>query len=341
MLTSGLKNEKLVSDIELSGSLILPTRNTSGVYQFTSDNRRDGVVSGKLVKPKYNVEELVKSIDTTIFELLPIEEPELPETVLKVIYDAALEDIRLRDITIAEQTDTILDLRGKVAELEIVSQSLRVEIDGKELLVANADNQASQATNRISSAITDLQNAIQKATAESIQRVSLFARNQSLEQELSALRNQLFGKEGKLAEGAKVGEDFAAKILEVRKKDAEGDIAYRARANEKTEEWVNGPTLELTNFTTNKDTTISFSLSGDSIINVPSSVTLKAGETKTVVLKENIGWIRGQKPKGTIGLTGDRQYRGSLKMKSSAGSSSEVTLSVFLDKYRENGILGL
>ena len=40
--------------------------------------------------------ELLKSIDTEIFELLPIEEPELPETVLKVIYDAALEDIRLR-----------------------------------------------------------------------------------------------------------------------------------------------------------------------------------------------------------------------------------------------------
>jgi len=333
MLTSGLKNEKLVSDIELSGSLILPTRNTSGVYQFTSDNRRDGVVSGKLVKPKYNVEELVKSIDTTIFELLPIEEPELPETVLKVIYDAALEDIRLRDITIAEQTDTILDLRGKVAELEIVSQSLRVEIDGKELLVANADNQASQATNRIGSAITDLQNAIQKATAESIQRVSLFARNQSLEQELGALREQLYGKQGKIAEGAKVGEDFSAKIIEVKEKDL-GDIAYRARANEATEEWINGPTLELTNFTTNKDTTITFTLSGDPIINVPGSVTLKAGETKNVKLVENIGWIRDQKPKGTFGFAGDREYRSSLKVKSSSGSSSEVSLSIYLKKFR-------
>jgi hypothetical protein len=315
MLPSGLKNEKLVSDIELSGSLILPTRNTSGVYQFTSDNRRDGVVSGKLVKPKYNVEELVKSIDTTIFELLPIEEPELPETVLKVIYDAAL------------------DLRGKVSELEIVSQSLRVEIDGKELLVANADNQASQATARVSSAVIDLQNAIQKATAESIQRVSLFARNQSLEQELGALREQLFGKQGKISEGAKVGEDFSAKIIEIKEKEV-GDIAYRARANKATEEWINGPTLELTNFTTNKDTTITFTISGDPIINVPGSVTLKAGETKNVKLVENIGWIRDQKPKNIAGTAGDREYRSSLKVKSSAGSSSEVSLSIYLKKFR-------
>lgn len=333
MLPSGLKNEKLVSDIELSGSLTLPTRNTSGVYQFTSDNRRDGVVFGKLVKPKYNVDELVKSIDTTIFELLPIEEPELPETVLKVIYDEALEDIRLRDVTIAEQTDTILDLTAKVSELEIVSQSLRVEIDGKDLLVANADNQSSQATNRVSSAIVDLQNAIQKATAESIQRVSLFARNQSLEQELSALRDQLYGKQGKLAEGAKVGEDFSAKIIEVKDKEV-GDIAYRARANKNIEEWINGPTLELTNFTTNKDTTVTFTISGDPIIRVPGSVTLKAGETKNVKLVENIEWIRDQKPKNTIGTAGDREYRSSLKIKSSSGSSSEVSFSIYLKKFR-------
>ena len=335
MANTGLKNEPFVKAIEISGSLVLPNKNESGIYQFTSDEETDGVVFGKLVKPKYNVDELLKSIDTTIIELLPIEEPELPETVLKVIYDAALEDIRLRDVTISEQTDVILDLRAKVTELEIVSQSLRVEIDGKELLVANADNQSLQATNKVGGTIVDLQNAIQRATAESIQRISLFARNQALEQELGALREQLFGKQGKLAEGAKVGEDFSAKIIEVKEKDL-ADIAYRARANNATEEWINGPTLELTNFTTNKDTTISFTISGDPIINVPGSVTLKAGETKNVKLVENIGWIRDQKPKNTFGTAGDREYRSSLKVKSSSGSSSEVSLSIYLKKFRGN-----
>jgi hypothetical protein len=333
MINTGLKNEPFVKAIETSGSLVLPTKNQSGVYQFTTEQETDGVVFGKLVKPKYNVDELLKSIDTTIIELLPIEEPELPETVLKVIYDAALEDIRLRDVTISEQTDIILDLRAKVTELEIVSQSLRVEIDGKELLVANADNQSVQATNKVSTTIVDLQNAIQRATAESIQRVSLFARNQALEQELGALREQLFGKQGKLAEGAKVGEDFSAKIIEVKDKDL-GDIAYRARANKNTEEWINGPTLELTNFTTNKDTTITFTISGDPIIKVPGSIKLLAGETKNVKLVENIGWIRDQKPKGDVGLAGDREYRSSLKIKSSSGSSSEVSLSIYLKKFR-------
>lgn len=333
MANTGLKNEPLVSAIQISGSLVLPIRNDSGLYEFKSEEERDGVLYGKLVKPKYNEDELLKSIDTEIFELLPIEEPELPETVLKVIYDAALEDIRLRDITIAEQTDIILDLRAKVTELEIVSQSLRVEIDGKELQVANAQNQSTQATNKVGNTIVDLQNAIQKATVESIQRVSLFARNQSLEQELSSLRDQLYGKQGKLAEGAKVGEDFAAKIIEVKEKDL-GDIAYRARANKATEEWINGPTLELTNFTKDKDTTITFTLSGEPIINVPGSVTLKAGETKNIKLVENIGWIRDQKPKGIFGFAGDREYRSSLKIKSSSGSSSEVSLSIYLKKFR-------
>lgn len=333
MIKTGLKNDSLVNSIEISGSLSVRSKNDVGIYEFRDTDLEDGVVFGKLVKPKYNVDELIKSIDTTIFELLPVEEPELPETVLKVIYDAALEDIRLRDITIAEQTDIILDLRAKVTELEIVSQSLRVEIDGKELLVANADNIAAQSTNKVSTTIIDLQNAIQKAIAESIQRVSLFARNQALDQELSALREQLYGKQGKIAEGAKVGEDFSAKIIEVKNKDL-GDIAYRARANKKTEEFINGPTLELTNFTTDKDTTITFNISGDPIINVPGSVNLKAGETKNISLKENINWIRDQKPKGSVGVAGDREYRGSLKLKSSAGSSSEVSLSIYLEKFR-------
>lgn len=333
MIKTGLKNESFVNSIQVSGSLVLPNRNEVGVYEFREKQQEDGVVSGKLVKPKYNVDELIKSIDTTIFELLPVEEPELPETVLKVIYDAALEDIRLRDITIAEQTDIILDLRAKVTELEIVSQSLRVEIDNKDLLVANADNLAAQSTNKVSTTIIDLQNAIQKATVESIQRVSLFARNQALEQELSALRDQLYGKQGKLAEGAKVGEDFSIKVIEVKDKEV-GDIAYRARANKNTEEWINGPTLELTNFTTDKNITITFSISGDPIINAPGSVNLKPGEVKNITLRENINWIRDQKPKGTVGTSGDREYRSSLKAKSSSSAGSEVSLSIYLKKFR-------
>lgn len=333
MANTGLKNEALITELVSSGSLAIQSKNEFGVHIFEATNNADGVISGKLTKPKYKEDELLKSIDTTIVELLPIEAPQLPDTVLRSIYNEALQNIEDLRIVVVDLTNKNNDLTAKVKELEIVSQSLRVELDARDLVVASSQNQTAQATTKVSSTIIDLQNAIQKATIESIQRVSLFARNQALEQELGSLREQLYGKTAKVAEGAKVGEDFSAKIIEVKEKDL-ADIAYRARANKSIEEWINGPTLELTNFTKDKDTTITFEISGEPIIHPISSVLLKAGETKNVKLVENIDWIRGQKPKGSVGFSGDREYRSSLKIKSSSGSSSEVSLSIYLKKFR-------
>ena len=332
MARTGLKNESLVNSIEISGSLALPNRNDSGVYEFKEKQQNDGVVSGKLVKPKYNVDELIKSIDTTIFELLPIEEPELPETVLKVIYDAALEDIRLRDITIAEQTDIILDLRAKVSELEIVSQSLRVEVDGKELLVANADNLAAQSTNKVSTTIIDLQNAIQKATAESIQRVSLFARNQSLKEQNDILRETLFGKQAKQAEGAKVTDDLAAKVMN--KSDEQfNDITFRGRAKDDGNgTFINGPDIQLKNFTKDK-ITVSFKFEGDTAkaFGNIANVDLAGGEEKIIKVSTVKKEVDGFRPGAGAGLTGDKQYTGNLIIKSPKGS---ITFTTAIQKMR-------
>jgi hypothetical protein len=328
---TGLKNEALISELLTSGSLALPAKNDFGVHLFDSKNLEDGVVSGKLVKPKYNEEELLKSVDTTIIELLPIEAPALPDTVLRSIYNEATQSVLDLRVEVRRLNNENNDLRAKVQELEIVSQSLRVELDSKELIVAAAQNQSYQANLKVSSTITELQNAIQKATVESIQRVSLFARNQSLEQELVNLREQLFGKEGKAAEGAVVSDSFSAKILETANKDL-GNIAYRARANQNTEEWINGPTLELTNFTTNKTISVTFTVETNPIINKPNQVSLGPGETKKITLVPNLNWIRDQKPKNSVGFAGDREYRGSLKVTPNEGSP--ISLSVYLSKFR-------
>jgi hypothetical protein len=86
--------------------------------------------------------------------------------------------------------------------VEIVSESLKVQLDLKDLNLAASQNQTGQLTTKISSTITELQNSIQKGTSEAIQRVSLYARNQSLEQELSALRTAASAKEQSIAAGA-------------------------------------------------------------------------------------------------------------------------------------------
>ena len=64
MAKTGLQNEQLISELLVSGSMAITTKNPFGVHTFEQTNNDEGVISGKLIKPKYNEVELVKSIDT-------------------------------------------------------------------------------------------------------------------------------------------------------------------------------------------------------------------------------------------------------------------------------------
>ena len=202
MAKTGLQNEQLISELLISGSNAITSKNPFGVHTFEQTNNEDGVISGKLVKPKYNEVELVKSIDTVIFELLPPTPPPFDDRVARPIYNEATQSVIDLTAQVVTLSRTVLDLRAKVQDVEIVSESLKVQLDLKDLNLAASQNQTGQLTTKISSTITELQNSIQKGTSEAIQRVSLYARNQSLQQELSALRIAASAKEQALAAGA-------------------------------------------------------------------------------------------------------------------------------------------
>jgi hypothetical protein len=202
MAKTGLQNEQLISELLVSGSMAITTKNPFGVHTFEQTNNEDGVISGKLLKPKYNEVELIKSIDTRIFELLPPEPPPFDDRVPRPIYNEATQSVIDLTAQVVTLNRTVLDLRAKVQDVEIVSESLKVQLDLKDLNLAASQNQTGQLTTKISSTITELQNSIQKGTSEAIQRVSLYARNQSLEQELSALRTAASAKEQSIAAGA-------------------------------------------------------------------------------------------------------------------------------------------
>lgn len=191
LIKTGLRNEDKISELLVSGSLAIKTKNDFGVHVFSGSVADDGIVSGKLTKPKYNEVEVIKSIDTNIIELIPVEAPDLPPTILLSSYNQANQLIADLTTQIERLNTVTLDLASKVKELEITTQSLLVEIDSKDLLLAISQNQTQQANSKIESSISSLQNSIQKATAESIQRVSLSARNTSLLQENTLLNEQL------------------------------------------------------------------------------------------------------------------------------------------------------
>jgi predicted nucleic acid-binding Zn-ribbon protein len=191
MIKTGLQNEAIISELLVSGSQIIDTKNDFGVYMFEDKETSDGIVFGKLQKPKYNETEIIKSIDTTIVELLPLEVPDLPETVLKFIYDAKVAEVADLTEDIRELNTEISSLEGTISGLETELEAMRIDMDNKDLLLAVAENNAQQSTTKVQSSIQELQNAIQRATAESVQRVSAYARNESLKGQVALYEEQV------------------------------------------------------------------------------------------------------------------------------------------------------
>lgn len=191
MLNTGLKNETKISELLVSGSEVIKTKNEFGIHMFDDKDMTDGIVFGKMQKPKYNQRELEKSIDTNIYELLPAVSPELPETVLKSVYDAQVLRNDELVIEIENLNNEILDLNGELTQLKIQIDGLKSTLDAKDLALASSENQSNQANSQVQTSITDLQNAIQKSTSEAIQRVSAYAQNESLKGQVMQLEEQI------------------------------------------------------------------------------------------------------------------------------------------------------
>lgn len=333
MIKSGLKNEEKVSELLISGSLAIRTKNESGVHIFEDKNYEAGIISGKLTKPKYDQNEILKSIDTTIIELLPIEPPPLDDTVPRPIYNEATQSIIDLTQEVTRLNEIILDLTAKVSELEIVTQSLRVELDNASLNVAQAQNNAAQIGLRVETSVVDLSNAIQKATTEAIQRVSLSARIASLEEQNRQYKETLEGKDAKIAEGAKVGMDFSVKVVTKSSESIPEDLAFRGRAKDDGRGvWLSGPEIEVYNFT-EEAVEISVTHEGGTAgtLEAINKITLQGKERKTFSLKTINKKVDDLKPSAGTGTSKDQAYKGSLIFKS---RTSNVTLSFVIQKQR-------
>ena len=190
MKDSGLKNEQQVGRILVSGSQALVEKNLAGVRLFQESDLTDGIISGKLVKPQYNIDELTKAVDTNIFELIPQRAVQPFDGVARPVYNEVTQSVFDLTLQVKDLTKTVTDLRSKVNSLEIVTQSLRVEVDGEKLKASIAENQSTVANSQIATTTIDLQNAIVNSLNEAIQRVSLEARVEAL-QEAFKLERQL------------------------------------------------------------------------------------------------------------------------------------------------------
>lgn len=271
MKNTGLKNETQVGKILVSGSSALKQKNEAGVRLFEESDLADGIIGGRLVRPKYNTDELKKSLDTTIFELIPQEAPQLPDMVLRSIYNVATQSIEDLTLQVQQLTQTVSNLESKVSGLEIVSESLRIEVDNEKLKANLADTRATTANKQIATTTIDLQNAIQNSINEAVERVSLTARVEALQEsfrvqkqitiqqeKLNAAQTALEGLNGFYEQTENAGWKISPNLVGNETKFG----MYIETYNDDKFNMINGPRVTFYNFS---DTEQTFTISGTPI----------------------------------------------------------------------------
>ena len=346
MNNSGLKNETQVGKLLVSGSLAITEKNSAGIRFFKGS---EGIIAGKLTRPKYNITELKKSIDVDITELIPQSAPILEETILRSIYDDSLNTVNQLTLGVENLSNNILSLQGKITELEIVSESLKIELDNEKLKAGISENQALIANSQISSTTIDLQNAIQNSLNEAIQRVSLTARNEALEKENETLRNQLFGLSTQVQGGASAGSNnkITAKFTGLGE-DGDTLTAYaKHKSLPGSANFISANKLQINNVTSNlKITIVSFQyVNGPTWFEIkpgPKTINAEGQATYDIAFNQNV--LKGMKPYIRGKVFGINVWEGKATKYDNTnlqinvifedGSSDSITLNASLQKDR-------
>ena len=344
MNNSGLKNNEYLSKLRISGSLAIKQKNDVGINLFEDYDLSDGVIAGKLVKPNYNTSELVKSIDTEIFELIPQSAPEGPATVLRSIYNESLvtiDNLSRQNEVLQNEVST---LNGVIGQLETSIESLRIQLDGEVLKASVAENQAIVASENVADTTIDLQNAIQNSTQEAIQRVSLTARNQSLKQEIDSLRVQIGKLDGQLSAENQARQDAAVKAASINTAVAGGADVLTENVVIKNLQEPSGTAKDIDGFGTDKNgfkqfnsgktweienlgtspISIGVTIGGDKWITAsPSKTTVSPGGKSKITFNVSTLFFNNNKPKshGAFSFAKTWDYNGTVTFKASNGDT--------------------
>lgn len=262
------KDKKLESILSISGSAAI-TRNEYGVNIVDDSNIASSLLFKGLTKPKYDTEELIKSVDVVVTELLPNIPTTNLDLVPRPIYNAELSasaDLRRQ---VQRLNVTIEDLNGTITALQA---QVEIEINNRLLVEQTNDaliNQIDTLTATIEDFATQIGISLQKSVDESILRASLQSQKTGFKAQIEALIQQINSLNA-IIEGlqAQLGAVRQQKDLETTAKGQGGTIinkivtanfdpkgtpsdsimAYKLKnARDGAREWLRGKTLKLVN----------------------------------------------------------------------------------------------
>ena len=371
-----IDNQFRIGELISSGSRAIVSKDeVTGNHTFTVGSKeivntpyphikgeRGGELTGRIEKPKYNEEELVKAVDTVVDELILPPKKEQPDVVPKQLYDDLRRLYDERGVRINELEAKVLELESIIAELRALIESLQIELDAAKLQQTVAENQSQQINEQYVALLQDFSQAVIKSTKEGIERVSLKAQTEGLIAQKESLRNQIQALNNivKALQGQIAVQQQQIEAQNIRQAsesaldgqagsfDEIGNVGYKIPQGEfndttkqlfiKTENdnrinVLQGTGLNLFNFN-EEPVTFTLSTSGDAskFLQVPRSITLPG----RVDEKPGVGHVTFRW--SPLGRTGERKstISGNVTINASSGESFSVKADYFKEVRRSD-----
>ena len=159
-------------------------------YINLSDNS-DSNVNTKLYIDQYNTTELIKSVDTTVTELIKALPDVNLDLIPKPIYDAELSHSADLQREVDTLTQDVFSLNSRIQTLLADSSSLYIDNDNLNVKVAGLENSLAQSATTTYELRTNLTTSLIKAINEATERTSLEAENNGLTAQKNALIKQI------------------------------------------------------------------------------------------------------------------------------------------------------
>ena len=146
---------------------------------------KDGESVAFLEVPKYVDKEVEKAIDVEVDELIS-NRKDLPDVVLKSLYDESLATIASQSLDIERLESDVADLTAQVASLTAQRDNEKELRIAAELALAELENLYVALSDQFQDTTLELQRAIERSTQEAVERVSLEARFEAIKARLAA-----------------------------------------------------------------------------------------------------------------------------------------------------------
>lgn len=273
----------IVTGLAASGSEIATARETIP-FEATVKDPASGFIFSPSTSPAYDPSALKKAIDTNLGEMSVPEEEVILDLVPRPLYEDALEALATAEQIIETQSVTIADLEIKVSELQSQIETLSSDLDNERLQRVVAEANADNFRQQLQLINESAQVALQRSILEGIERTSCEAISEglraevaalkektiTLQQQIDSLNNLLAGRDAQIQAGADFNGEITVRVLS-KPEAGDSDLSFltsvnRAKSNSGT--WINGPTIEIGNYST-VDQTINIDMSGNTAKGYP------------------------------------------------------------------------